>query len=89
MAVIIISSSTDPASTNIKNCLLENTSWEEIALFCKNPVYINNTLEDIFLVTINDSKIQHENVDKEIKNQLAITYCPSYWKLWRCTVWRK
>ncbi|GAI85356.1 unnamed protein product, partial [marine sediment metagenome] len=73
MAVIIISSSTDPASTNIKNCLLENTSWEEIDLFCKNPVYINNTLEDIFLVTINDSKIQHENIDKEIKNQLGIT----------------
>jgi len=72
MAVIIISSSTDPASTNIKNCLLENTSWEEIDLFCKNPVYINNTLEDIFLVTINDSKIQHENIDKEIKNQLGI-----------------
>ena len=72
MAVIIISSSTDPASTNIKNCLLENTSWEEIDIFCKNPVYINNTLEDIFLVTINDSKIQHENIDKEIKNQLGI-----------------
>ncbi len=73
MAVIIISSSTDPASTNIKNCLLENTSWEEIDLFYNSPVYRNNTLEDIFLVTINDNKIQHENVDKEIKNQLGIT----------------
>jgi len=73
MAVIIISSSTDPASTNIKNCLLENTSWEEIDIFCRNPVYRNNKLEDIFLVTINDSKIQHENIDKEIKNQLGIT----------------
>ena len=73
MAVIIISSSTDPASTNIKNCLLENTSWEKIDTFCKNPVYIHNVLDDIFLVTISDSKIRHENIDKEIKNQLGIT----------------
>jgi len=72
MAVIIISSSTDPASTNIKNCLLENTSWEEIDLFYNSPVYRNNTLEDIFLVTINDSKIQHENIAKAIKNRLGI-----------------
>ena len=72
MAVIIISSSTDPASTNIKNSLLENTSWDEIDTFFNSPVYKNNTLEDIYLVTINDSKIQHENIDKEIKNQLNI-----------------
>jgi len=73
MAVIIISSSADPASTNIKNCLLENTLWDEIDIFCNNPVYRNIALEDIFLVTINDSKIRHENIDKEIKNQLNIT----------------
>ena len=72
MAVIIISSSTDPASINIKNSLLENSPWEEKDTFCSNPVYRNNTLEDIYLVTINDSKIQHENIDKEIKNQLNI-----------------
>jgi D-aminoacyl-tRNA deacylase len=72
MTVIIISSSADPASTNIKNCLLENASWNEIDIFCNNPVYRNIALEDIFLVTINDSKIRHENIDKEIKNQLNI-----------------
>ena len=72
MAVIIISSSTDPASTNIKKSLLENSSWDEIDTFFNRPVYKNNTLEDIYLVTINDSKIQHENIDKEIKNQLNI-----------------
>jgi len=73
MAVIIISSSIDPASTNIKNCLLKNTSWDEIDKFCNNSVYRNCTLEDVYLITINDSKIQHENIDKEIKNQLNIT----------------
>jgi len=41
MAVIIISSSTDPASTNIKNSLLKNTSWEKIDLFYNNPVFKN------------------------------------------------
>jgi len=73
MAVIIISSSTDPASINIKNSLLENSLWEEIDVFYNNPVYKNSTLEDIFLITINDSKIRHENIDKEIKNQLGVT----------------
>ena len=73
MAVIIISSSTDPASINIKNSLLENSPWEEIDVFYNNPVYKNSTLEDIFLITINDSKIRHENIDKEIKNQLGVT----------------
>ena len=73
MAVIIISSSTDPASTNIKNCLLKNTSWDEIDIFCNNPVFKNCEIDDIFLVTINDHKIYHENIDKEIQNQLNIT----------------
>jgi len=73
MAVIIISSSTDPASTNIKNCLLENTLWDEIDIFCNNPALRHTTIKDILLVTINDSKIRHENIDKEIKNQLNIT----------------
>jgi len=73
MSVIIISSLLDPASVNIKNCILDKSSWDEIDKFSNNPVYKNNHLDDIYLLTINDRKIFHENIDKEIKQQLNIT----------------
>ena len=73
MTVIIISSTTDPASTHIKESLLEYMTWEETDLFYNNPVYTNETFKDIVLVTINDNKIQHEHIDKEVKDQLNIT----------------
>ncbi len=72
MTVVIISSMTDPASTNIKNCLLEQSQWDEIDMFSTHPVYRNLTMKDILIITINDRKITHENLDKEIENKLGI-----------------
>lgn len=72
MTVIIVSSSKDPASTNIKNRLLEQTSWNEWGSFNNLPVFEHATMKDVKIVTINDRKIRHENLDKEIKKKLRI-----------------
>lgn len=72
MTVIIVSSTKDHASTNIKKNLLEQTSWDEIELFNGLPVFEHSLMKDIKIVTINDRKIRHENLDKEIKNNLGI-----------------
>ena len=72
MTVLIISSSEDPASTNMKNILLEKTTWNEYDLFYDTPVYRHNKMKDIIIVTIPDRKIRHENIDKEIKEKLNI-----------------
>ena len=72
MTTVIISSTQDPASTNIKNELLKQSEWEEINTFLKNPVYKHNTIKDIIIVTINDKKILHENIENQIINELKI-----------------
>jgi len=72
MTVLIISSSEDPASTNMKNILLEKTTWSEQDTFYDTPVYRHNKMKDIIIVTIPDRKIRHENIDKEIKEKLNI-----------------
>jgi len=73
MTVFIVSSKTDIASITIKKCLLENSSWNEIDIFLKNPVYQHTNFTDVYLITMNDSKIHHENIDKEIIADLHIT----------------
>ena len=72
MAVIIVSSTTDPASTTIKTCLLNNGSWNEIDTFDSTVVYKHSFLQDVYLITIHDSKIRHEHIDREIKKKLGI-----------------
>jgi len=72
ITVLIISSSLDIASINIKDRLLEQSEWGEIDTFYNNPVYQNLKMKDVFIVTINDSKIRHENLDKEIEEKLKI-----------------
>ena len=72
MAVVIISSTVDPASTNIKNSLLEQSTWDEIDVFETSPVYRHSKMKDVIIVTIKDRKITHENLDKEIGNKLGI-----------------
>jgi len=73
MTVLIISSNKDPASINIKNQLLKQTNWEEIDVFSKNPVLRHTKMKDIILITINDQKITHENLDTEVEKKLGIT----------------
>ena len=72
MVVLIISSTIDPASINIKNNILKQTTWKEINTFNDNPVLQHTKMKDIILVTINDRKITHENLEKEVKDKLGI-----------------
>jgi len=72
MTVLIISSTTDPASANIKKSLLNQSTWDESGTFNGNTVYCHSTMKDIVIVTINDSKIRHEHLDKEVKEVLGI-----------------
>jgi D-aminoacyl-tRNA deacylase len=72
MTVLIISSTEDPASTNIKNSLLEQTTWEEHGTFYNTPVFRHASMNNLVIVTIPDKKIRHENIDTEIYEQLHI-----------------
>jgi len=64
----------DPASTNIKNSLLRHTRWKELnmSMFNGNPVYQHLDMNDVVMITINDKMIQHEDLDKEVEEQLGI-----------------
>ena len=72
ISVLIISSTTDPASINIKKELLKRSKWDEIDTFYNNPVFQNSKMNNIILVTITDDKITHENLDKEVEEKLGI-----------------
>ena len=69
---MIVSSIKDPASTNIKERLLEQSSWDSVNSFDNIPVFLNSKIKDVYLVTIADRKIFRENLDKEIENKLKI-----------------
>jgi D-aminoacyl-tRNA deacylase len=72
ITLLIISSNIDPASINIKKGLLQQSDWDEFDTFSDNIVYRNAKMKDVIIVTINDRKIKHENLDKEIEKQLNI-----------------
>ncbi|UCD12980.1 MAG: D-aminoacyl-tRNA deacylase [Thermoplasmatales archaeon] len=72
MAVIIVSSIEDSASTNIKKRLLEQSTWDTVDSFDDISVYRHSTMQDIVIVTINNRKITRENLDLEIENKLGI-----------------
>jgi len=72
MVVLIISSTEDPASTNMKESLLEQTTWEEHGVFFDATVYHHASMKDVVLVTIPDRKIRHENIDTEVHDQLHL-----------------
>jgi len=72
MTVLMISSTEDPASINIKNSLLEQTAWEEHGTFYNTPVFRHTTMKNLVIVTVPDKKIRHENIDNEVKEQLHL-----------------
>lgn len=72
ITVLILASTYDPASINIRDNILKQSEWEEIDTFYNNPVYQHSKMKDIVIVTINDKKIRHENLDKEIEEKLKI-----------------
>ncbi|MEF8880130.1 MAG: D-aminoacyl-tRNA deacylase [Candidatus Thermoplasmatota archaeon] len=72
MTVLIISSTQDQASTNIKKSLLKQSNWEEKNNFLEKPAYKNKEIKDVILVTIEDKIIIHENIEQQVKDQLDI-----------------
>lgn len=73
MTVMIVSSTEDPASSNIKQDLLDQSTWDEIDTFSGHPVYQHRTMENVVIVTINDRTTQHEHLDKEVQKEIGIT----------------
>ena len=72
ITVLIVSSTKDPASNNIKKELLEQSNWDEIDTFNDNTVYRHSSMKDVVIVTINDRKITHENLEKEVEEKLGL-----------------
>jgi D-aminoacyl-tRNA deacylase len=72
ITVLIVSSNEDCASTNIKKELLEQSKWDEIDIFNENAVYRNSSMKDVVIITINDKKILHENLEKEVEENLGL-----------------
>ena len=71
MTSVIVSSTEDPAGTNIKNGLLKLSEWEEKDSFNSQPVYWNKKISDVALLTITDRTILHERLDREIEEKLG------------------
>ena len=69
---MIVASSIDTASNNIKKSLVEQSDWDESGIFFDNSVYQHTKMKDVVIVTINDRKITHENLDKKIQEKLEI-----------------
>jgi D-aminoacyl-tRNA deacylase len=72
MTVLIVSSTKDIASINIKKGLLEQSDWNEIDIFNNNAVFRHSEMKDVVIVTINDRKITHENLEEEIEETLGL-----------------
>ena len=72
ITVLIISSTIDSASKNMKQGLLVKSTWDEIGTFSENIVYRNQKIKDVVIITINDNKITHENIETEVKEKLKI-----------------
>lgn len=72
MTVLIVSSTMDIASNNIKKSLLEQSDWDEIDRFSENAVFRHSKMKDVVIVTINDRKITHENLEEEVEETLGL-----------------
>ena len=72
MTILIVSSTIDIASINIKKGLLEQSDWDEIDKFNENTVFRHSNMKDVVIVTINDRKITHENLEEEVEETLGL-----------------
>lgn len=71
MTTVIISSTQDEASTNIKKGLLSIGDWTETNIFFNKPVF-KLIDKDVIMVTINDKTILHEGLVQQIEKELEI-----------------
>ena len=72
MTIVIISSTQDEASTNIKKGLLDLDEWSHITTFFGKKVFQHSKFSDIFLVTITDKTILHEGLEQQLQDMLQI-----------------
>lgn len=72
MSIVIVSSTQDEASTNIKKGLLNLAEWDAVNSFFDNDVYQHTTFTDVYMVTISDKTIIHEGLEDQLQNQLQL-----------------
>ena len=66
MTTVIVTSNQDPASTNMRSCLLKESSWVEDTIFLDNVTYRHQYINHLFMVAIPDKTIIHENLEKQL-----------------------
>lgn len=69
---VIVSSTQDPASTNMKLTLLEESSWINNKTFLNAQAYKHERINDLYMITISDKTIIHEHLEDEIQKYLNI-----------------
>lgn len=67
--MLIATSLADPASTNIRERLLEAEGWEEIGTFDDQPAYQRG---DRVLVTIKEMHLHRDHLDRQVSEDLGI-----------------
>ena len=72
ITVLIIYSIKYVASINIRNELLKLAEWDEIDTIFDNEVFRHSSMKDIILITLNDRKITHENLENEVEKELGL-----------------
>ena len=72
ITVLIVSSTKDIASINIQKGLLEQSDWDEIGIFNENKVYRHSKMKNLVIVTLDDRKITHENLEEEVEEALGL-----------------
>jgi D-aminoacyl-tRNA deacylase len=68
--IVVVISRKDQASVNIGRALLLQGEWEEKGIFQGQTVYSNGFM---YLVTINDFHLYHDDIDQRIVKELQIT----------------
>ena len=72
MTLVLLASTEDPAGANIKQQLFKLKPWNLEGTIFEHNYYTLDENENIFLITIPDRTIFHDNVDKEIIQHLGI-----------------
>lgn len=73
MTIVIVSSTQDEASTNIKKKLLELEEWNSVNAFFDHDVFQHFSLKDVYMVTITDKTIIHEGLEQQLKETIHLT----------------
>ncbi|MDG6229474.1 MAG: D-aminoacyl-tRNA deacylase [Candidatus Thermoplasmatota archaeon] len=72
MTTVIVTSDQDPASTNMRSCILQESSWVEHTFFLDSISYRHQHIDHLYMVTIPDKTIIHENLQEELNSYLDL-----------------